>query len=271
MTGWVGLVGWPIADGLPTSVVTRQLQVERKTAKERWPETDVLQLSHVVVIFCFVSEINLIWFARPFRTRLSRNLDTGLDFQDFFINNVATSCHANDNTGRSQCSSDHRLNGDRNSVLLSLQATTEKTDSIAEYEIFIKPNKIYRALAGLILNGVRCSENLPNSNQDYIAFLTKRPIYIDHRWLDVGLLESEWQTRGPIAHDRSPGINNNNDNKRGAGDRFFLFQRISVLLQQFSSILLHDSFVPEDCPEYWTLLQCHFFPNLSGSLIPKVK
>jgi len=27
-------------------VVTRQLQVERRTAKERWPETDVLPLSH---------------------------------------------------------------------------------------------------------------------------------------------------------------------------------------------------------------------------------
>ena len=29
----------------------------------------------------------------------------------------------------------------------------------------------------------------------------------------------------------------------------FLFQRISVLLQRFNSILLHDSFVCEDCPE----------------------
>ena len=29
----------------------------------------------------------------------------------------------------------------------------------------------------------------------------------------------------------------------------FLFQRISVLLQRFNSILLHDSFVYEDCPE----------------------
>jgi len=47
MKGWVGLVGWPIADGLLTSVVTRQLQVERRTAKEPWPETDVLPLSHV--------------------------------------------------------------------------------------------------------------------------------------------------------------------------------------------------------------------------------
>jgi len=29
----------------------------------------------------------------------------------------------------------------------------------------------------------------------------------------------------------------------------FLFQRISVLLQRYNSILLHDSFVREDCPE----------------------
>ena len=44
MKGWVGLVGWPIADGLPTLVVTHQLQVERRTGKVRRPETDVLPL-----------------------------------------------------------------------------------------------------------------------------------------------------------------------------------------------------------------------------------
>ena len=46
MKGWVGLVGWPVADGLPTLVVTHQLQVERRTGKVRRPETDVLPLSH---------------------------------------------------------------------------------------------------------------------------------------------------------------------------------------------------------------------------------
>ena len=46
MTGWVGLVGWPVADGLPTLVVTHQLQVERRTGKVRRPETDVLPLCH---------------------------------------------------------------------------------------------------------------------------------------------------------------------------------------------------------------------------------
>ena len=44
MKGWVGLVGWHIADGLPTIVVTHQLQVERRTGKVRWPKTDVLPL-----------------------------------------------------------------------------------------------------------------------------------------------------------------------------------------------------------------------------------
>ena len=46
MKGWVGLVGWPIEDGLPTLVVTHQLQVKRRTGKVRRPETDVLPLCH---------------------------------------------------------------------------------------------------------------------------------------------------------------------------------------------------------------------------------
>ena len=46
MKGWVSLVGWPTADGLPTYVVTRQPQVERRTAKVRLSETDVLLLYH---------------------------------------------------------------------------------------------------------------------------------------------------------------------------------------------------------------------------------
>ena len=44
MKGWVGLVGWPVADGLPTLVVTHQLQVERRIGKVRQSETDVLPL-----------------------------------------------------------------------------------------------------------------------------------------------------------------------------------------------------------------------------------
>ena len=46
MKGWVGLVGWPVADGLPTLVVTHQLQVERRTGKVRQSETHVLPLCH---------------------------------------------------------------------------------------------------------------------------------------------------------------------------------------------------------------------------------
>ena len=44
MKCWVGPVGWPTADGLPTKVVTSQLQVERRTGKVRLSETDVLPL-----------------------------------------------------------------------------------------------------------------------------------------------------------------------------------------------------------------------------------
>jgi len=32
-------------------MVTHQLQVERRTAKERWPETDVLPLSHASILY----------------------------------------------------------------------------------------------------------------------------------------------------------------------------------------------------------------------------
>jgi len=54
MKGWVGLVGWPIADGLPTLVVTHQLQVERRTGKVHRPETDVLPLCHATNSTCWV-------------------------------------------------------------------------------------------------------------------------------------------------------------------------------------------------------------------------
>jgi len=42
MKGRVGLV----ADGLPTLVVTDQLQVERRTGKVHQSETDILPLCH---------------------------------------------------------------------------------------------------------------------------------------------------------------------------------------------------------------------------------
>ena len=42
MKGWAGLVGWPVAGGLPTLVVIHQLQVERRTGKVRRPKTDAL-------------------------------------------------------------------------------------------------------------------------------------------------------------------------------------------------------------------------------------
>ena len=61
MKGWVGLVGSPVVDGLPTLVVTHQLEVERRTGKVRQSETDVLPLCHatnlsvvVVQFYCTI-------------------------------------------------------------------------------------------------------------------------------------------------------------------------------------------------------------------------
>ena len=53
MKGWVVLVSWRVADGLPTLVVTHQLQVELRTWKVRQSETDVLPL-------CYAT--NYIWY-----------------------------------------------------------------------------------------------------------------------------------------------------------------------------------------------------------------
>jgi len=51
MKGWVGLVGWPVADGLPTLIITHQLQVERRTAKVLQSETDVLPLCYATNMY----------------------------------------------------------------------------------------------------------------------------------------------------------------------------------------------------------------------------
>ena len=60
MKGSVGLVGRPIADGLPTLVVTHQLQVERMTGKVRRPETDVLPLCHATNLFVGITQYNAL-------------------------------------------------------------------------------------------------------------------------------------------------------------------------------------------------------------------
>jgi len=46
MKGWAGLVGWPIAHGWPTCMVTNKLEVERRTGKVRKSKTNVLPLRH---------------------------------------------------------------------------------------------------------------------------------------------------------------------------------------------------------------------------------
>jgi len=67
MKGWVGLVGWPIADGLPTSTVTHQLQVEHRTAKARRPKTDVVPLNHATNVDVDAdADVEGVWFPPNF-------------------------------------------------------------------------------------------------------------------------------------------------------------------------------------------------------------
>jgi len=69
MKGWVGLVGWPIADGLPTLVVAHQLQVDRRTGKVRRPETDVLPLCHAT------NATKVSWFKKQSGSRRTDTSD----------------------------------------------------------------------------------------------------------------------------------------------------------------------------------------------------
>ena len=61
MKGWVGLVGWPVADVLPTLVVTHQLQVEHRTGKVCQSETDVLPLCHATNWLSYVFLPSVLW------------------------------------------------------------------------------------------------------------------------------------------------------------------------------------------------------------------
>ena len=58
MKGWVVLVGWSVADGLPTTVVTYQLPVERRIGKVRQSKTDVLPLCHATNLHRTLSKVN---------------------------------------------------------------------------------------------------------------------------------------------------------------------------------------------------------------------
>jgi len=69
MKDWVGLVGWPIVDGLLTLVVTHQLQVGRRTGKVCRPKTNVLLLCHAtsivllsITMACAWTDCILRWF-----------------------------------------------------------------------------------------------------------------------------------------------------------------------------------------------------------------
>jgi len=78
MKGWVGLVGWPIADGLPTLVVRHQLQVERRTGKVRQSETDVLPLCYAAVYLLLFSVSYYLHNASGARYRRSACTDVDM-------------------------------------------------------------------------------------------------------------------------------------------------------------------------------------------------
>jgi len=85
MKGWVGLVGWPMADGLRTLVVTHQLQFERRTGKVRRPETDILPLCHATN--CHVvrwTEWCHVWFCLLWFVLTAIRCDTSECLGDFF-------------------------------------------------------------------------------------------------------------------------------------------------------------------------------------------
>ena len=66
---WPSWLTYRLADGLPTLVVTHQLQVERRTGKVRQSETDVLPLCHATnhttlpLIACFLTSMfhKVVW------------------------------------------------------------------------------------------------------------------------------------------------------------------------------------------------------------------
>ena len=73
MKGWVG---WPVADGLPTLVVTHQLQVERRTGKVRrlriigaiiWLNTDRLHLIAVMWGDVVIIVVDIYMFVKIYR------------------------------------------------------------------------------------------------------------------------------------------------------------------------------------------------------------
>ena len=64
MKGRVGLVGWPTADSLPTEMVTRQLQVERRTGKVCRSKTNILhQQIYIRRILIYKIHIRQKWIS----------------------------------------------------------------------------------------------------------------------------------------------------------------------------------------------------------------
>jgi len=73
MKGWVSLVGWPLADNLPTVVAIHQLHVEHRTVKVRWSEISWVQLVKwnwfitSMLAFALSDDRGCIYIARQYR------------------------------------------------------------------------------------------------------------------------------------------------------------------------------------------------------------
>ena len=58
MKGWVGLVGWPTVDGLPTWVVTHQLQVEQGQGKFTGQRPTFYRCAKQPTVSCVLDSLN---------------------------------------------------------------------------------------------------------------------------------------------------------------------------------------------------------------------
>jgi len=89
MKGWVGQIGWPVADSLPTTVVNHQLQVERRTGKVCLPETDVLPLCHATnpllhnFIYLQQNSLSAVLVSMTDISSMSNTETTHTDLEDF--------------------------------------------------------------------------------------------------------------------------------------------------------------------------------------------
>jgi len=68
--GWVGLVGWPVADGVLTLLVTHQLQVEHRTGKVCQSATDIACTENEKCGYCGKSGLDYSLWMQSWRNAI---------------------------------------------------------------------------------------------------------------------------------------------------------------------------------------------------------